>query len=111
MTNATNPTLAGETLLTLHEVAKRYPGRTSAKRLHFSSLIRRILTGTRNSFTGEVVKLEAFRDGGRWLTSEQAVARYHERLNRRAAEPEPAKPTERKRRRSRVDAELDAAGL
>lgn len=108
MTTALN-TLAGEKLLTLHEVAKRYPGRTSAKRLHFSSLIRRILTGTKNSFTGEVVKLEAFRDGGRWLTSEEAVARYHERLNRRAAEPE--KPADRKRRRARLNAECEAAGI
>lgn len=110
MTSATNPTLAGETLLTLQEVAKRYPGRDgSAKRLHLSSLVRRIRNGTKNAFTGEVVRLEAFRDGGRWLTSEEAVARYHARVNRRAAEP-PA-PAGRKKRRSRVDAELDAAGI
>jgi len=91
-TTAGHP-LAGEKLLTLAEVAKRFPGRSgSGKSAHYTTIRRRVAKGTRSRFTGQLVKLEAFRDGDRWLTSEEALARYHAALNARPDDAPPANP-------------------
>ncbi len=113
MTTATAETptpLAGETLLAITDVCRRYPGRDgSAKRLHYTTVLRWINSGTRHPATGETVKLEAIRAGGRHLTSVEALARYHARLARR--EPAPAGRKQASRRQKAVNAELDRLGI
>lgn len=103
--------LLGETLLTLTEVARRLPSpRGNGKRMHYTAILRRIVRGTRNVFTGRVVKLEAIRDGGRYLTSEEALARYHAALSPPPA-ARPMTPKQRAKRTARVNAACDAAGI
>lgn len=116
MTPATDPPppapLAGETLLSITDVCRRYPGRDGGgKRLHYTTVLRWINGGTRNPHTGEVVKLEAIRAGGRRLTSVEALARYHERLARREPTPSPNGRKQASRRQKAVNAELDRLGL
>lgn len=104
--------LEGEPLITLTEACKLVPGRDgSGKHLHLSSMVRRITGGTKNPHTGETIRLEAIRDGGRWLTSVAAVSRYRRALVRRHPVPNPETPKQADQRRARVRRELEAMGI
>jgi hypothetical protein len=67
-----------EQLITPSEVAKLVPPARNGKRTHLSTVLRWILKGVKTP-TG-VVRLEAIRLGGRWLTSRAAMQRFCERL-------------------------------
>lgn len=69
-----------EPLITLQQACLRYPGYRGAAHKHASTLTRYILKGARATSGGRV-KLEAVRDGGRFLTSLAALARFHAALN------------------------------
>lgn len=65
---------AGEGV-TLGQVARSLPGHRDNKTLHPTTILRRILRGTKTP-DGRTVRLEGVRDGNRWLSSRGAVARY-----------------------------------
>jgi hypothetical protein len=71
--------IASETLIRLAEAAKLVPPSRRGKRTHESTVLRWILTGTKDR-TGAVVHLEGIRLGGKWLTSCEALQRFAERL-------------------------------
>ena len=80
--------------------AHRGPGRASA-----STVWRWIRTGTR-TLDGQVVRLEAARVGGRWLTSRAALARFAAALTEAAeTDPTPTTPPARPPAASRRAAE------
>jgi hypothetical protein len=101
----------------LHEAAKIPPSFREGKPTHVSTMIRWIAKGVKLA-NGEIVRLEALRCGGRWITSVEAVARFMQALTDgalHAPKETPATPirTTRQRRREleQVDRQLDAAGL
>jgi hypothetical protein len=105
--------LLGETLLSLYEAARRLPPGRRGRPVSFSCVLRWITDGIPGP-DGRRVKLEAVRVGGRWLTSEEALARWAERLTPRLdSEPAPGtrSATRRGRDSERAARELDRAGI
>ncbi len=82
MSNVLEEILAGDSL-TLAGAAALLPSHRGAGRLQLSTIWRWVTVGTRAG--GRIVKLEAARCGGRWLTSRAALRRYIEGLT--AADP------------------------
>jgi hypothetical protein len=94
----------------LATVCTLYPGRKD--RLSFSTVWRWVLRGVKGA-NGTVVRLEAARVGGRWLTSREALARFTDRLTPGLDDtPSPAPRTSRQARRAaeRAGRELEEAG-
>ena len=105
--------LTAEETLTLAELVKMVPPARSGKRCHLSTVLRWILKGSKAP-DGSMVKLEAARLGGRWLTSREALHRFSERLTPRLdgeAQPAPSGPAKQHRASDRAAAELDKLGL
>jgi hypothetical protein len=103
--------LAGEQLLTLGEVTKRFPGHKGAgSKLAYTTVLRWVLNGCR-ALSGQKVRLEAVRNGARWLTSVEALARFNAALGQTHPVPPPPTDRQRAKRRAGVNAELDAAGF
>ena len=92
--------LLSEDLLTLAAACRLYPGARGAKSKHPKTIIRYIRKGCRAD-NGTLVKLEAIRDGGRLLTSREALIRFHELLS------VPAGKLTRSQERAAVRAELE----
>jgi hypothetical protein len=89
------------------------PAARNGKRTHLSTLLRWILTGARAP-SGELVRLEAVRLGGRWMTSREALQRFAERLTPQLPAPSQPMPSTAGQRRRAADAaerELDRLGL
>jgi hypothetical protein len=89
------------------------PPARGGKKTHLSTLLRWILRGAKSP-TGEVVRLEAVRLGGRWCTSAAALQRFCERLTPRLdSDPAPAPRTAVVRARAARAAarELTEAGI
>src|SRR5436309_12638234 len=103
-----------ETPLSLAEAKKLVPPSRGGKTTHLSTLLRWILTGSRGP-AGEVVRLEAVRLGGRWMTSREALQRFAERLTPRQDAPEtqaaPRTPGQLRRAAERAGAQLDRVGF
>src|SRR5215470_12217352 len=79
--------LLSENLITLYEAANRLPPGRGRRPVSFSCVLRWITQGIPGP-DGQRVRLEAVRLGRRWLTSEEALARWAERLTPRLdAEP------------------------
>jgi hypothetical protein len=88
------------------------PGR-NGKRTHLSTILRWILKGAKTP-TGERVRLEALRLGGRWVTTREAIQRFAETLTPRLdAPPAPAlrTPTARAKAAERAGKALDKIGI
>lgn len=68
-------TLLNEKLISLSQACARFPGSRGAERKHPATLTRYIRKGCRG-LNGQRVRLEAIRDGNRFLTSEEALARF-----------------------------------
>ena len=103
--------LAGEQLLTLGEVTKRFPGhKGSGSKLSYTTVLRWVIRGCR-ALSGQTVRLEAVRNGQRWLTSAEALIRFNAALGQTHPVPKPDSPRRRAKRRAGVNAELDAAGF
>jgi hypothetical protein len=92
--------------------APRHLPRRAGKPIHFSTIWRWILKGVKTP-TG-VVRLEAVRVGSRWVTSQEAIARFCERLTPRLdsdPSPTPRSPAARTRASERAAAELERLGI
>jgi hypothetical protein len=99
--------------LSLSAAGRLFPGHRGGESVDPSTVFRWVTKGTRTA-GGSVVKLEAVRVGGRWLTSRGAVARFVAALTEAAA-PAPAPPVSpsrpaQRRATERAVAKLKAMG-
>jgi hypothetical protein len=103
-----------ESPIPLNAAAKLIPPARNGKRTHLSTILRWITRGAKAP-SGERVRLEAVRIGGRWMTSRQALQRFAERLTPRldttAASTTPRTPGQRQRAAERAERELDLIGI
>jgi hypothetical protein len=110
--------LENETTVSLSQVARRLPPGRRGRPVTISCILRWILDGVRLP-SGEVVRLEAVRLGGRWLTTLEAVARFADRQTPKltdAAAPVPSgaalrAPARRQRESERAADELTRIGI
>jgi hypothetical protein len=101
-----------EKTLPLNSAAQRVPP-YRGRRTHTSTLVRWITRGARSP-DGAVVRLEAIRLGGRWLTSEEALERFTQKLTPTFPSdpvPAPRSPAARSRASERAAAVLEALGI
>src|SRR4051794_36931031 len=82
--------LLTEEILSLTTAAKKLPAGRRGRPVSLGCLLRWITTGAKGP-SGERVRLEGLRLGGRWVTSAQALQRFAAALTP-TAEPEPIKP-------------------
>jgi hypothetical protein len=104
--------LTDETLIPLPEVCRMLPpGRNGAKPA-LGTVLRWILSGAKSP-DGELVRLEAIRVGGKWLTSREALARWTARLTPQSDKPmSPARtPRQRRRAAEAAERELERMGI
>jgi hypothetical protein len=103
-----------ETMLSLAQAARILPPGRKGRPTSLSCVLRWILTGIRLP-SGGVVRLEAVRLGGRWLTSREALQRFATALTPRlegaADPPAPRPPAARQRASEKAAAELERAGI
>ncbi len=106
---------AGEGL-SLSAAGRLFPGHRGGKSVDPSTVFRWVTKGTR-THGGSAVKLEAARVGGRWLTSQGAVARFVAALTEAAnptsttaAAPATRTPVARSRAVEKAVATLKAMG-
>src|SRR5438067_1404994 len=89
------------------------PGR-GGRRTHLSTLLRWVLKGSKAP-SGQLVRLEAIRVGGRWMTSAEALQRFAEALTPRlgdtAPAPTPRTPAGRQRASAKAAVELEKRGI
>ena len=105
--------LTRESALSLAQAADLLPPGRGGARPTLGCVLRWVLKGAKSP-SGELVRLEAIRLGGRWLTSREALQRFAERLTPSLdSEPPPAPRTANQRRRaSEVAArELEKMGV
>jgi hypothetical protein len=103
--------LSQEKAISLHEAAKLVPSSRRGKATHISRLIRWIVNGAKAT-DGSVVKLEALRLGGQWVTTGEALQRFAERLTSESEPSAPLRsPVSLRRAIEQADAELDALGV
>jgi hypothetical protein len=94
--------LANESLLSLADAARLLPPARLGRPVSFHCVLRWVLQGAAGA-AGNVVKLEALRLGGRWVTSREALQRFAEKLTAPAADdPAPARPRPGGRRGSLI---------
>jgi hypothetical protein len=104
--------IATEHILNPREAARIYGRSRAGRPTHVSTIIRHITLGTRLP-SGEIVRLEGLRLGGRWVTSQEAIQRYVERLTSAAlgstetGEAPPVRSAARERELVAIDRELD----
>jgi hypothetical protein len=105
--------LINETRLNLEQAAALFTPYRDGVPTHKSRVLRAIQQGAKDP-EGNVVKLEAVRFGGQWVTSVEAIQRYAERLTPSAAPaPAPAaaaprrSPAKRRRDHQRAEKQLD----
>jgi hypothetical protein len=104
--------LTTETPIPLAAAARLIPPGRGGKNTHLSTLLRWILKGSKDS-SGEFVRLEAVRLGGRWMTSREALQRFAERLTPALDPPAatPRTPGRRERAAERAGRALDKVGI
>jgi hypothetical protein len=105
--------LTTETTLSLNQAARLLPPGRRNRPVSFACVFRWVTQGAKGP-TGELVKLEAIRVGGRWLTSRQALQRFGERLTPGEVteqRPVPRSPAARERAIKRAEKELDRIGI
>jgi hypothetical protein len=97
--------LLTERVIALVEAARRVPPGRGGRPTHVSTLLRWINPGVRG------VRLEAVRLGGRWVTSQEALQRFADRLTSAQAGPTPALRKEELRTADATEKELDRLGM
>jgi Protein of unknown function (DUF1580) len=105
--------LNAETTLSLSQAARLLPPGRRGRPVTLSCVLRWVLTGTKAP-SGEVIRLEALRLGGRWVTSREALQRFAERLTPRVGTkpaPSPRSPAQRRRAGERAARELENLGI
>ena len=80
--------LIRETLLSFAEAARKLPPFRAGRPVNPSTVFRWAFSGVRLP-SGELLRLEAVRIGGRWLTSSEALERFAARQTPQFAEPTP----------------------
>jgi hypothetical protein len=100
--------------LGLAQAARRFPSFRSGRPVHTATVTRWITGGVRLS-DGTVLKLAAKRLPGRWVTWDQAIEEFVDRLTAdRTGDPPPAPShtsASRERALARADAELARIGI
>jgi hypothetical protein len=105
--------VSSESTTSLTQAARLLPPGRRGRPVSLSCILRWVLTGATGP-SGERVRLEAVRLGGRWVTSREAIQRFAERLTPRLdgdTRPAPRSPTSRRRASERAAAELERAGI
>jgi hypothetical protein len=105
--------LTAETPISLAAATKLIPPGRNGKRCHLSTPLRWIFKGAKAP-DGTLVKLEAIRLGGRWMTSREALQRFAERLTPRLDDDPALAPrtnTRRQRASERAAADLERLGV
>jgi hypothetical protein len=106
--------LSTESTLSLSQAARLVPPGRGGARASLSCILRWVLKGAKSP-TGELVRLDAVRLGGRWITSREALQRFAERLTPRIEDCCVSRtqhtPTQRQRANERVAAELARVGI
>lgn len=106
--------LASEQVLKLSDVGRHLPPSKNGKPVSLSCALRWVLSGIKVPGTDEVVRLEAIRVGGRWLTSVEALQRFAERqtpVPGAPAVPSPRSRTQRQRAIERAERRLAEVGI
>jgi hypothetical protein len=103
-----------ETPLPLNTAAGLIPPARNGKKTHLSTLMNWIRRGARSP-SGERVRLEAVRLGGRWMTSREALQRFAEQLTPRLETPASTAtartPGQRQHAAERAARELNKFGI
>jgi hypothetical protein len=101
-----------ETLISLPEAGRLLPPGRRGKRPTLSCILRWIMLGVRKPH-GEIVRLEALRVGGRWVTSREALQRFAQALTPRFGDAAPVQrsPAARRRAAARAARALEQAGI
>ena len=106
--------LTTETTLSLSQAARLLPPGRGDRPVTLSCVLRWVLRGARSP-SGELVRLEAVRLGGRWLTSREALQRFSEALTPDLTggqtAPTPRSRGRRQRASERAGRELERLGL
>jgi hypothetical protein len=103
--------IGSEHTLSLSHVPPILPRGRRGRPVSFACVLRWVLDGAKSP-SGEVVRLEACRLGGRWITSREALQRFTERLTPGTGDA-PMVPvrTARQRRRAAEKAEQQLRAL
>jgi hypothetical protein len=104
--------LTYETLISLVDAARLLPPARQGRPVSMSCILRWILSGVRTP--SGVVRLEAVRLGGRWLTSREALQRFAEQQTPNLTEqapPAPRPPAARRCAAQRAERELRRIGI
>ncbi len=105
--------LQNETTISLSAAARFLPTGRRGRPVSLSCVLRWVLTGAAGP-SGQRVRLEAVRLGGRWITSREALQRFAERLTPHLSSDEvlaPRSPANRLARSRRTAHELDKLGI
>jgi hypothetical protein len=105
--------VSSESTISLTQAARLLPPGRRGRPVSLSCVLRWVLTGATGP-SGERVRLEAVRLGGRWLTSREALQRFAERLTPRLdgdPAPVPRTPGRRGRASERAAEALDRIGI
>jgi hypothetical protein len=104
--------LTTETPIPLAAATRLIPPGRGGKHTHLSTLLRWIVKGSKDP-SGGIVRLEAIRLGGRWMTSRQALQRFAERLTPPQPAPAvtPRTSAQRERAAARAARELNELGI
>jgi hypothetical protein len=105
--------LQSEQLISFAKATQFIPPGRNGKKTHISTLLRWATKGAKAP-DGTIVRLEAMRLGGRWLTSCEALQRFAEALTPRLdGSTEPAVRSAKRRKQASVQAaaELDKLGI
>jgi hypothetical protein len=102
-----------EAIINLSQVTRNMPPGRNGKQPTKGCVMRWILRGSRGP-DGSLVRLEAVRLGGRWVTSEQALQRFVEALTPKLSEdpsPNPRTAAKRQRASEAAGRELEKLGM
>jgi hypothetical protein len=104
--------LANETTISLTQAARLLPRGRGDRPVTLSCLLRWIRYGARSP-SGELVRLEAIRLGGRWVTSREALQRFAEALTPRLGDtsPMPRTPAAQQRASERAAQQIEKLGI
>jgi hypothetical protein len=104
--------LSLERPISLQEAARILPAGRNGQPVHLSCVLRWILDGAKGP-SGDRVRLDGLRVGGRWITSREALQRFAEALTPRTdtTPTTPRTPTARTRACDRAGKRLEAAGM
>ena len=111
MSSTAAASVLDETVLSLTEAARRVPSYRGGRPVSLSCIMRWILDGVKTPHG--LVRLEAVRLGGRWITSAEALKRFAAAQTPDLADrPQlPRTPTARRRASDRAEAQLEKSGF